>query len=408
MVPIRNCGGGKTVHQTPKHCRQMRSEVSSTKFSRVRRSSIRLNFAGFYALWLSRISGRGDQVKEYLVGTEVLGKNEGFDPRIDTGVRTEARRLRRKLAEYYQTEDLTGTIEIDLPKRKLSAGFSSSYRYNPAFSRATGPGMPPRLAKLSKRVMCSWQRPLFADRRTWVMFWLASHGTAPRAVASPEQPRSPCCRSRICRSDPEQEYFSDGMTDALITSLTGMNGLRVISRTSVLQYKRVKKPLPEIARQLGVDYIVEGTVLRAGDRVRITTQLIAARNERHLWADAFERDRGDVLLLQSELARTIAGQIDARIIPKEPSRPAAPDQFRRRGRLSQRQIQLGYQTAGLTREKRGLFRARYRQRAALCSWLMPAFPIRYLCCRDVTGPDRNDCSTRQGRPQRKPLRWMTV
>src|SRR5215472_5719410 len=118
-------------------------------------------------------------------------------------------------------------------------------------------------------------------------------------------------------SDPEQEYFSDGMTDELITDLAKLRGLRVISRTSVLEFKRVKKPLREIAQRLGVDYVVEGTISRAGVRVRITAQLIAAGNERHLWAESYERDRGDALMLQNDVAKAIAGQISIHITPQE-------------------------------------------------------------------------------------------
>jgi TolB-like protein/Tfp pilus assembly protein PilF len=106
--------------------------------------------------------------------------------------------------------------------------------------------------------------------------------------------------------DPEQEYFSDGMTDELITELAKFGRLRVISHTSVERYKGAKRSLPEIARELGVDAIVEGTVVRAGDRVRITAQLIEARSDRHLWAESYERDLRDVLGLQDEVAERIA------------------------------------------------------------------------------------------------------
>ena len=98
--------------------------------------------------------------------------------------------------------------------------------------------------------------------------------------------------------DPEQEYFSDGMTDALITVLTKIEALKVISRTSTMLYKGTNKPLPEIARELNVDAVVEGSVLRAGDRVRITAQLIHAETDQHLWAESYERELRDILALQ--------------------------------------------------------------------------------------------------------------
>src|ERR1700683_2285860 len=109
--------------------------------------------------------------------------------------------------------------------------------------------------------------------------------------------------------DPDQEYFSDGMTDELITDLAKVGRLRVISHTSVQRYKESKQSLPEIARELGVDAVIEGTVMRSGDRVRITAQLIDARTDQHLWAEEYERDFRDILNLQSDVARQIANQV---------------------------------------------------------------------------------------------------
>ena len=109
--------------------------------------------------------------------------------------------------------------------------------------------------------------------------------------------------------DPEQEYFSDGMTDELITELAKFGRLKVISHTSVERYKETTRSLPEIARELSVDAVVEGSVTRSGNRVRITAQLIEARTDRHLWAETYDRELQDVLVLQSEVSRDIAAQI---------------------------------------------------------------------------------------------------
>jgi len=119
--------------------------------------------------------------------------------------------------------------------------------------------------------------------------------------------------------DPEQEYFAEGMTEALITTLAKIGELRVVSRTSIMLYKGVRKPLREIARELGVDAIVEGTVLRAGDRVRITAQLIDAAKESHLWAESYERDLRDVLSLQAEVAQAVAREVRVKLTPQEQS-----------------------------------------------------------------------------------------
>jgi serine/threonine protein kinase/TolB-like protein/Tfp pilus assembly protein PilF len=130
--------------------------------------------------------------------------------------------------------------------------------------------------------------------------------------------------------DPEQEYFADGMTDELITNLSKIGSLKVISRTSVMQYKGAKKPLREIAQALGVDGVIEGSVFRAGNRVRITAQLIHAATDRHLWAESYERDLTDVMALQGEVTRAIAGEVKAALTPQEQAhlaaaRPANPD-----------------------------------------------------------------------------------
>lgn len=117
--------------------------------------------------------------------------------------------------------------------------------------------------------------------------------------------------------DTTQEYFADGLTDELIADLGQIGSLRVISRTSVKRYKGTHKPLPEIARELDVDAVVEGTVLRSGDQVRITAQLIQARADKHLWADTYQGDVSDVLGLQNQVASAIARQIRAKLSPEQ-------------------------------------------------------------------------------------------
>jgi len=120
--------------------------------------------------------------------------------------------------------------------------------------------------------------------------------------------------------DPDQEYFSDGMTDALITDLAQMGSVKVISRTSIMRYKKTDKSLPEIARELNVGGIIEGTVQRSGDRVRITAQLIEGATDKHLWAQSYERAVKDVLALQDEVARDVANEIKVKLTPQEQAR----------------------------------------------------------------------------------------
>lgn len=248
-------------------------------------------------------SGQGDQLKEYLLGVEVFRKDESFDPRVDPVVRTEARRLRNKLADYYAEEGRNDPIVIDLPK----GSYRPVFRVGPA-GTAIAPATSATLTRNHRTLLAAlFVLALGAGAIYW---W-------PRRSAAPALPSIAVLPLENLSADPEQEYFSDGLTDELITDLAKLRGLRVISRTSVLPYKRLRKPLVEIARQLGVDYVLEGTMLGSGDRVRISAQLIAVPNEHHVWAEAFERDRGDALALQAEVARSIARQIDIHVTPEE-------------------------------------------------------------------------------------------
>jgi TolB-like protein/DNA-binding winged helix-turn-helix (wHTH) protein/Flp pilus assembly protein TadD len=139
----------------------------------------------------------------------------------------------------------------------------------------------------------------------------------------PSRSSSPIIRSlavlplESLSSDASQDYFTDGMTDQLISDLGQINGLRVISRTSVMTYKHARKPLPQIARELNVDAVVEGTVLRSGNRVRITAQLIEASSDKHIWSQSYEGELPDALALQSKVAKAIADQIQINLNPQE-------------------------------------------------------------------------------------------
>src|SRR5579864_88424 len=133
--------------------------------------------------------------------------------------------------------------------------------------------------------------------------------------------------------DPSQDYFADEMTEELITQFSKLGDLKVISRTSAMQYKGTKKTLPQIASELHVDAVVEGAVQLAGDRVRITAQLVNGATDEHIWAETYDRELSNVLLLQSEVASDIAKQIDLRLTPQQQQRlhaeahPVNPDAY---------------------------------------------------------------------------------
>jgi TolB-like protein/DNA-binding winged helix-turn-helix (wHTH) protein len=161
--------------------------------------------------------------------------------------------------------------------------------------------------------------------------WLARTGTHPTSAA-PRLNSIAVLPLVNLSNDVNQDYFADGMTEALTTDLGKISALRVISRTSVMQYKGTKKALPEIARELNVDAVVEGAVIRSGQHVRITAQLLQASADRHLWAETYDRDLGDVLRLQSEVAQAIAEQVRAQLTPRQQAifrsaRPVNPEAY---------------------------------------------------------------------------------
>ena len=147
-------------------------------------------------------------------------------------------------------------------------------------------------------------------------YWLVGVGDAPKIESIAVLPLE------NMSGDPEQEYFSDGLTDALINELAQIGSIKVISRTSVMQYKGTRTPLPEIAKELNVEGIVEGSVLREGERVAVTAQLIDAAKDEHLWSQSFERDLRDFITLRKELAQAIAAEIRAELTPEMKARLA--------------------------------------------------------------------------------------
>src|SRR5215472_7471144 len=149
-------------------------------------------------------------------------------------------------------------------------------------------------------------------------------GRSARANAAPVIHSLAVLPMQNLSADPAQEYFSDGMTDALITGLAQISSLKVISRTSSMQYKETKKSLPEIARELNVDGIVEGTVQRSRDRVRITAQLIHGPADKHLWANSYEENMNDVFALERSVAEDIAIQVRARFSKASQPQAAGP------------------------------------------------------------------------------------
>jgi len=205
-----------------------------------------------------------------------------------------------------------------IPKR----GYRLVAPVEPANGRAPTPAFaaqnpvietPPAHAEPKRKI----RAPVLAGAAFLMLVLILGFGEI-RRLLSPEGP-SPSIRSiavlplENLSGDASQEYFSDGMTDALITDLAQIASLKVISRTSTIQYKNTKKSLPEISRELNVDGIIEGTVQRSGDRIRITARLIHGSSDKHIWAQSYERELRDVFALEREVTDDIAQQVQLRL-----------------------------------------------------------------------------------------------
>jgi len=187
-------------------------------------------------------------------------------------------------------------------------------RPEPATQPHPAPEPRDRSNLLGKPAMFKRHLPSLAWKISLIALLLLVASLATRKLRSTNS-TSPVIRSlavlplESLSSDASQDYFADGMTDELISDLGQISALRVISRTSVMAYKHARKPLPQIARELNVDAVVEGTVLRSGDQVRITAQLIEASSDKHLWSQSYQGELRDTLALQGKVARAIADQI---------------------------------------------------------------------------------------------------
>ncbi len=247
---------------------------------------------------------------------EVLGDSAGTPRYIET--------LPRRGYRFIGTVERVG-IEEPLPAGPTEPLPSGSSPSDPSPSREASV-VPAR--SRPRAILVAASLAIFAISALLVLVPILKH----RAAVTPTVRSIAVLPLDNFSGDPTQEFFVDGMTDELITDLAKIGALRVISRTSVMRYKGTKKSLPEIARELNVDGIIEGSVMRAGQRVRITAQLLYGPTDKHLWAETYDRDLGDVLTLQSEVAQTIAQQVRAQVTPQQAAslraaRPVNPEAY---------------------------------------------------------------------------------
>ena len=276
------------------------------------------------------LAGRLDSLRERTLGAEMFGRRIDYDTANDAVVRVKASEVRKKLAQYYQNLPTPPAVRIALPSGSYVPQF---YFESPPVASAVQP-IPPHPEPdpatqegLSAGIPQAQHR---VARPAWLLQLLSILGVVVLVLTGAwvflrwgnffpnHQIRSIAILPLTNLSgDPAQEYFADGMTEELTAELGQVNSLRVISRTSIMTYKGTKKTLPEIARELNVDGIVEGSVEREGNRVRVTIQLIDSSTDQHIWAHSYDRDMTSVLELQSDVARAIADQIRIELSPQQ-------------------------------------------------------------------------------------------
>jgi TolB-like protein/Tfp pilus assembly protein PilF len=273
------------------------------------------------------LAGRYDELRERMIGAAMFGRPVNYDTANDAVVRVKASEVRKKLTQYYQTRKEVSPVRITLPPGSYAPKFSWEDQIVesplPVTTESPIASEQPTAAQNSEAIRA---KPLFLNRTRLVMFSvpvlliLVALGLY---IANEERSKDLTGIHSIAvlplqnlSGDPQREYFADAMTEELIAELGQLAALRVISRTSAMTYKGSKKTLPEIARELGVDAVVEGSVLPEGDRMRITAQLIDARTDRHLWAHTYDRSLKSVLTSQGEVAQAIADEIKIEVTPE--------------------------------------------------------------------------------------------
>ena len=303
---------------------QLANILASESFSLSFRLSRFLRFIVEHVL-----NGKTEPLKEYVIGVQVFDKDQSFDPRIDSIVRVEASRLRTKLKQYYGEEGRSDPVRIELAK----PGYVPVFRYLHSAvvdRRSSGPR---RFVEARKRHI---QSNLKKFRGRWyglaagivilllvggVYLWT---GSQLRAQLQPPKFSIAVLPLKNLSRDSAEEYFSDAMTGALISSLAKVNPMQVTSMTSAMHYKHADKSIPKIARELNVGHIVEGSVVRYKDRVRITAQLIEGKTDKHIWAESYERAATDILALQRDVAWRIAGALAGEMLNAKPVQITQP------------------------------------------------------------------------------------
>ncbi|HYL77478.1 MAG TPA: tetratricopeptide repeat protein [Bryobacteraceae bacterium] len=237
------------------------------------------------------LDGQSDDLKEYAIALEVFDKDDSFDPRIDPVVRSEARRLRAKLAEYYETADGDDKVLIELPKGAYAPIFLERPSNGAASERSRA--IHPRYLVIA----------LVASLTIAVVAWWLGRRPSPRPVS-----RSIAVLPfENLTADPANEYFADGLTEEILNALANAPGLKVVARTSAFEFKGKHEDIRSIGKKLDAGLVLEGSVRKDGDRMRITPQLINVVDGYHVWSAEYDRESKDLFAIQREIATAIVG-----------------------------------------------------------------------------------------------------
>ena len=316
--------------------RHLQDIISSPAFTGSKRAQEFLQLVVEHAL-----NDRVDSLKERMIGVEMFGRPVDYDTANDAVVRVKASEVRRRLAQYYQHARRDLTLRIELPVGSYVPRLAPPQeKAGLASETVAGPVSAKNLLETPSALdQAGSAAPVSARPRSWrrwavltsvlALFLVAGTVAIQKwwgtFVSSPI--RSVAILPLVNLSgDASQEYFADGMTDELISELGQIPTLRVISRTSTMTYKSTKKTIPVIASELRVEGILEGSIEREGNKVRVIVQLIDSRTDDHVWAHTYERDIGSILEVQSQIARAITDQVRIELTPQQAARLSRPRQ----------------------------------------------------------------------------------
>ena len=234
------------------------------------------------------LDSRADRINQYAIAMDVFDRDESFDATVDPIVRVEAGRLRSKLLEYYHELGCNDPVRIVLPKR----GYAARFQFRSAAELST----------------YSASADSGGESSSGNNTHQTTYPTGPTIAVLPFVNMSP---------DPEQEYFADGVTEDLITDLSKVSGISVIARQSTFSYKGAAFTVQQVCDELGANFVLEGSVRKVGDRVRITAQFIEGSTGQHLWAQRYDRDLGYIFELQDEVNQKIVSALSLRLSDSE-------------------------------------------------------------------------------------------